>query len=378
MKDAAQVARVAWVVGRGAVSAFGAGAPALLEGVFDGRSGVRPRGRLAQVECLTSVAAEVPHECFEAGLPPALSLARRAAREALQDAGLAGADVALVLATTKADLSRGIARAGEHAAPWRLCQALAAELEAGEPRIAVSCACASGLAALAQGARWIRRGVARHVLVVGVDVLEPFVLQGFSSLLALDPLACRPFDVTRAGLSVGEGAGAMVLAAAPDQRQERSPRLCGFGASNDANHVTGPSRDGAGLARAMQRALDCAGCTPADVDLVHLHGTGTPYNDAMECHALRRVFEGAPVAPAAAGSKAQLGHTLGAAGVLESLVALEALARGVSPPNLRLEHVDPALEFPLSGASRPLPRAQTALKLAAGFGGIDWALVFQA
>src|SRR6185503_15851456 len=181
--------------------------------------------------------------------------------------------------------------------------------------------------------------------------------------------ACRPFDRTRAGLSLGEGAGAIVLSA--HERESLGVELVSSGASNDANHITGPCRDGSGLALAVQRALRRAG-SPR-VDYVHLHGTGTEYNDAMECRALRSVF---PEPPAASGSKAQLGHTLGAAGVLESLVAIEALRRAHAPPNVGLRELDPELGLPLVPSARPLPHASVALKLAAGFGGINSALVF--
>jgi 3-oxoacyl-[acyl-carrier-protein] synthase II len=305
--------------------------------------------------------------------PLALGLALAAARQALREADREPDErLGLVLATTKADLEGGIAAGTGRAAPWRLLAELAEHLGLGGPSAAVSCACASGLAALALGARWIRSGRSERVLVVGVDVLNGFILSGFSSLLALDPRPCRPFTAGRAGLSLGEGAGAILLSARSEEG--RGARLAGWGASNDANHLTGPCRDGSGLALAIERALAMAALEPGAIDYVHLHGTGTDYNDAMECRALRRVF-GAP--PPASGSKAQLGHALGAAGVLESLIALEALARREAPPTHGLVEPDPALGVALAGPRQSLRRASTALKLAAGFGGIDAALVFR-
>jgi 3-oxoacyl-[acyl-carrier-protein] synthase II len=364
----------AFVAGRGAVTCFGAGRDAFLDAVFSGRSGIRPRERLAGARCLTSVAAEIPAELRErlAGAESlVLGMALLAAREALEEARL-GPDGALglVLATTKADLTGGMAAGNELGFPWRLLARLAEHLGLSGRSAAVSCACASGLSALALGASWIRAGALERVLVVGADALNGFILSGFSSLLALDPGACRPFDRRRAGLSLGEGAGAIVLSA--HGRESLGVELAAWGASNDANHVTGPCRDGSGLALALRRAL--GDIDPARVDYVHLHGTGTEYNDAMECRALRAVFARPPVA---SGSKAQIGHTLGAAGVLESLIAIEALHRRVAPPNVGLSEPDPALDFPLSADARPLPRAEVALKLAAGFGGIDSALVFR-
>ncbi len=363
------------VTGRGAVTCFGAGCAALVDAVFVGRSGILPRRRLAGLVTRAEVAAEVPEEVAATAREHdslAFGFALRAAREALAAAQVdAGATLGLVLATTKADLG-GVEGAGEgYGRPWVLAARLAEELVLHGPVTAVSCACASGLVALAHAGRWLRAGRAERVLVVGVDALSGFVVQGFERLLALSTDPCRPFDRRRTGLSLGEGAGALVLEA----RAERDGcvELAGWGAANDANHITGPCRDGSGLALAIERALAHARLLPAAIDLVHLHGTGTVYNDAMECRALERIFA---TPPPLAGSKAQLGHTLGAAGLLESLIAIEALERGLAPPNVRLAR--PEADFPaaLVRGTTPLGRARHALKIAAGFGGIDAALVF--
>lgn len=363
-----------WIVGRGAMSAFGPGLAPLLQGIAAGRCALRAPGRLADVPEVPGILGEVP----PAGLPPEpaalpLHLARLAGEEALSGWD-ARPVTGLVLATTKAALA-GV-EAGEPArglgAPGPLARDLARALRLGGARAAVSTACASGLSALALAGRWLAAGRARHVLVVGVDALSPFVVRGFTGLLALDPGPCRPFDRARRGLSLGEGAGALLLSA-----ERRGPlRLRGWGEANDAHHVTGPRRDGGGLRLAAARALARAGVSPGDLDLVHLHGTGTPYNDAAEALALRDLCGG--TTPPACGSKAALGHTLGASGVLESIVAGEALLRATAPANLRLADpdVDPALDL-VRGAPRALPRARLALKLAAGFGGIDAALVLE-
>ncbi len=369
----------AWVLGEGAVCALGLGAAALREGVFAGRSGLRPRERLAEVAGLppeAPPAGEVPREVWEPARSLPLALGRLAASEALGDAPRAG--LGLIVATAKGDLA-GIDPLDPQAEglgnPWRLATRLRAELAVdAAPLATVSCACASGLSALALAARWLARERVERVLVVGVDGLTPFVLRGFASLLALDPEPCRPFDAARRGLTLGEGAAALLLGRErPDGADPVA--LVGWGESNDANHITGPSRDGAGLRLAARRALARAGLAPADVDYVHLHGTGTRYNDASEALALAGLFGGAT--PPASGTKAQTGHTLGAAGLLESLVAIEALRRGVAPANVGLQEsdVDPALTLPR--APTPLPRARAALKVAAGFAGIDAALVFE-
>ena len=145
------------------------------------------------------------------------------------------------------------------------------------------------------------------MLVVGTDSLSEFILRGFSSLLALSPGPCRPFDRDRDGLSLGEAAGAILLTA-----DKADVELAGWGESNDANHITGPSRDGQGLFRAASTAIARAGLQPADVDIVHAHGTGTRFNDEMESHAMTSLFSGAT--PPCSGTKAQTGHTLGRGG----------------------------------------------------------------
>ena len=364
-----------YVAGRGAVSAFGSGREALFDGIFEAKSGIRPLRRLAGGAALTSVAAEVPESVVarcEGSDSLVFALSEQAAHEALREAQLEpDPGLGLILATTKADLTGVVARGTGLGSPWRLLEQLARRLGIRGPSAAVSCACASGLSALALGGAWIRAGTAERVLVIGADVLNDFILSGFSGLLALDPGPCRPFDRRRAGLSLGEGAGAIVLSAR--EAESLGWRLAAWGGSNDANHVTGPCRDGSGLALAVRRALERAALPPSAVDYVHLHGTGTPYNDAMECRALAAVFA---EPPCASGSKAQIGHTLGAAGVLESLIALEALQRAQAPPNLGLEEPDPELGLALAASARALPRASVALKLAAGFGGINSALVF--
>lgn len=358
----------AWIAGRGAISAFGAGVPALVEGVWAGRTGLRAPERLAGVPSTATVLGEVP-----GARGSALELARAAGAEALRDWTARG-ETALVLASTKGELGGVEGRGPGLGDPGALLAPLSAALDLGGPRAAVSTACASALSGLALAGRWLRSGRVRHALVVGVDALAPFVVRGFAGLLALDPGPCRPFDRARRGLSLGEGAGALLLTS--DAARGGPWALEGWGEANDAHHPTGPRRDGGGLRLAAERALASAGIGAAELDCVALHGTGTPKNDAAEALALKDLC-GGPTPPAF-GSKAALGHTLGASGVLEALLALAALERAEVPANLRLVEpdVDPALALPR--ARTPLPRARRALKLAAGFGGIDAAVVIGA
>ncbi len=218
----------------------------------------------------------------------------------------------------------------------------------------------------------IQRGDADAVFVVGVDCLSEFIVAGFTALKALDPLGCRPFDATRCGLSPGEAGATIVLS-----RAELSPdskiKISSFGGSNDANHLTGPSRDGSGLAQAIRVALKSASLSPADIDLVHAHGTGTSYNDAMESLALKTIFGDA--GPPVSGAKGMLGHTLGAAGVIETICCVLAMENNFLPGTPRLEV--PAAGTPESLVREPRVggRLKNVLKLNTGFGGMNGALI---
>ena len=265
-------------------------------------------------------------------------------------------------------------RARRHLQPDLLAADLALEHGALGPVQTVSTACTSGTVALQQGAKLIQRGAADAVFVVGVDHLSAFVVAGFTSLKAIDPSGCRPFDRHRCGLSPGE-AGAAIVLLRGDLAPTPAIELCGWGSSNDANHMTGPSRDGSGLALAIRGALKSANFGAADIDYVNVHGTGTPYNDAMEAAALRAVFGEA--CPPVSGQKGMLGHTLGAAGVVETIICALALREGFLPGTPRLSNVADGMPVSLVKEPRTAERLRHVLKLSTGFGGVNCALVLR-
>jgi 3-oxoacyl-(acyl-carrier-protein) synthase len=289
----------------------------------------------------------------------------------------------LVLSTTKANIDALDQLAAQqpcsplaqrHLQPAWLATALAKQFDCHGPRQCVSAACVSGLLALRQGAAFIRREQADIVLVAGVDLISHFVLSGFNSLKSLDPDGCRPFDKARAGLSLGEGAAVVILA----RRDLLAPPrmlLTGFGSSNDANHLTGPSRDGSGLALAIQRALARARIAPDQIDYINAHGTGTPYNDAMESLALRLVFGGR--VPPLSASKGLFGHTLGAAGIVETILCIAALQTRLLPGTPRLRERDPDTPPSLLAQPRPAAKLDRVLKVSCGFGGANAALILE-
>jgi len=257
--------------------------------------------------------------------------------------------------------------------PYSLACDVARALGIGGPVLAVSNACASGLIAMVEAARILERGEADAVLVVGVDVLTDFVLSGFSAFRALSPQPCRPYDADRDGLSLGEGAGALCLAREPAEGEHALAELAGWGISNDANHITAPSRTGDGLRNAVGSALVRAGMECYDVHYVNGHGTGTVYNDAMEARALCDALAGCPVPVSS--MKGYFGHTLGAAGVIEAAICLTALRERTVPASLGLS--TPGVGRPLRVARSPLAlgEMENVLSVKSGFGGVNAAVI---
>ncbi len=372
------------VTGMGAISGFGAGAERLWQALVDGRRAVRPAPSLAA--CGVEVAALVPQADVPAHGERAGALALAAAEEAVRDAGgvVAGPRLAVAVGTTLGGVGawlavvRGEVRAAER---WRWsgpAEAIAAAHGAGGAVTVSSVACASGNGALAAALELVREGRAAQVIAGGVDALNDFVAAGFASLKALDPEPCRPFDRTRRGLNLGEGACFLVIEEEAHARA-RGARIRAFldgaGAAADANHMTGPDREGRGAARAMQAALADARLAPSEIQFVSAHGTATNFNDAMEARALRAVFGAA--APPVNSIKGALGHTLGAAGAFEALLCVRTLERGVIAPTAGHTDLDPDIDLDVVVAARPSP-VRAALSTSSGFGGVNATLVFTA
>jgi 3-oxoacyl-[acyl-carrier-protein] synthase II len=254
---------------------------------------------------------------------------------------------------------------------------LARWLGARGPAITVSTACASGATALAFGAELLRSGEADAVVAGGYDVLCRFVMRGFDALRALTRDEVRPFDRRRSGLLLGEAAALFLLRRERDASGPRLGTLLGYGSASDASHISAPDPDGLGLERAVAAALREADVAPSDIELVSAHGTGTPLNDPIEAAVLRRVLGARAGAVPVNSIKASLGHTMGAAAVLEALMCLCASRRGVVPPTLNLDDPDPACDLDhVRGAARAV-RPRISLSTSLGFGGCNAALVLE-
>jgi 3-oxoacyl-(acyl-carrier-protein) synthase len=372
------------IAGCGAVSAVGNGLEPLLNALKKNSSGLRVVEKFSAPRFQSSVVGAARENFDDEN--PAWGLATGALGQARAHAGkilekIPAEKIGLVLSTTKANITalelisdhRPCSEAARrHLRADLLAKDLAAEIGVRGTVQTISLACVSGLVAISQGAKLIQRGEVDAVYVVGVDALSEFVVSGFTALKALDPQGCRPFDAGRCGLSAGE-AGAAIVLTRRDFAPDAGIGIRAFGGSNDANHLTGPSRDGSGLAQAVRVALDTAKLSPSEVDLVHAHGTGTPYNDAMESLALKTIFGDS--CPPVSGAKGMLGHTLGAAGVIETICCALAMENNFLPGTPRLQA--PAAGTPGNLRREPKSgiRVKNVMKLNTGFGGMNGALI---
>ena len=238
------------------------------------------------------------------------------------------------------------------------------------PVASISTACSSSAKVFASASRWMAASLCDAVVIGGVDSLCFMTLYGFASLGLLSQSPCRPCDVNRNGLSIGEAAGFMLL----DRRGEGDGtlQLLGYGESSDAHHMSTPHPDGLGAALAMERALDRADMKPIDIDYINLHGTGTPANDLAEDRAIWQTFGGRTPCSS---TKGRTGHTLGAAGITEAILAALCLQHDFIPGTVHSEHLDPQLHscVMLRSEYRPL---QTVISNSFGFGGNNCSLVF--
>jgi 3-oxoacyl-[acyl-carrier-protein] synthase II len=260
--------------------------------------------------------------------------------------------------------------------PARLPFIVAGMVEGCEPGVNISAACASSTAALAQAASMIASGDVRSIAICCLDLVSRFVFAGFSALRILSARPCRPFDRERAGLSLGEGAAFLVLA--DEEFAKENGLICkgviaGWGIANDAIHIVSPALDGRGIALSIRDALGRADLRPRDIAAISAHGTGTVHNDRAETAAFRAVFGDRP--PATYSVKGSIGHTLGAAGGIETCAALRCLSERVVPPTVGFGEGEQ--EAHVTNGAEPLPGSRV-LVTNSGFGGVSCALVLEA
>ena len=240
------------------------------------------------------------------------------------------------------------------------------------PAITINTACSSSAKVFATAARWLEAGIVDAVLVGGVDTLCLSVLHGFDSLQLLSEQPCKPFDQYRNGINLGEAAGYAILVREDGEGNDSDIKLVGYGESSDAYHMSHPHPDGFGAKLAMKQALNMSALQPVDIDYINLHGTSSRANDLIEGKLIAELF---PKTTQVSSTKALMGHTLGAAGITEALIAADSLTRGVIPGSFNLEQLDSELD--LSIDSNNIYRDLSyVMSNSFGFGGNNCCLVF--
>ncbi len=230
----------------------------------------------------------------------------------------------------------------------------------------INAACASSTVGTALAVQFIAEGRYDHILVAGADMVSRFVYYGFAALKAMTEEVCRPFDTARNGLTLGDGAVALFLSTEPS-----GIKVSGYGITNDANHITGPSRDGAGLANALRQAIKMSKLAPNDVQAFCAHGTATRYNDSMEIAAVQNLF--GDDSPMIFGVKGAIGHTLGAAGGIEVALSGKCLLEGVIPPTVGCK----TPESPNVVLTKTIFPGDNILTSNSGFGGVNATLLLE-
>jgi 3-oxoacyl-[acyl-carrier-protein] synthase II len=278
---------------------------------------------------------------------------------------------------------RGPERISPHFLPSVLVDSasgqLAISLGLRGPNYAPVSACATGSHAVGEGAEVVRRGDADAVLAGGTEAcMHPLILAGFCAMRGLaaeeeyPPRASRPFDATRAGFVIGEGAGALMLEELEAARARGATiyaEVLGYGTSNDGYHMAAPEPEATGVALMMRAALDRAGVEPERVGYINAHGTSTPLGDAAETKAIRDVFGEHADRLAVSSTKSVMGHCFGAAGALEAQMATLAVHHGVLPPTINYEHPDPACDLDYVPNEAREAQVDVALSNAMGLGG---------
>jgi 3-oxoacyl-[acyl-carrier-protein] synthase II len=393
------------VTGLGAVTPVGNDAPSTWRSAVEGRSGIDFIRAFDASEFPVRVAAEVkdfdpstvasPKEVRKLDRYVLLSLG--AATEAMSDAGLTDFDPARVGIVFGSAIGgflgimeqhdvlreRGPDRVSPNFLPNVLVDSasgqLAISLGIRGPNYAVVSACATGSHAVGEGAELIKRGDVDAVLAGGAEAcLHPLILAGFTAMRGLaaedeyPPRASRPFDATRAGFVIGEGACVLVLEEY-EHAQARGAQIyaevLGYGASNDAHHMAQPDPESVGVIEMMRQALVRAGLEPEQVDYINAHGTSTPLGDLAETRAIKDVFGDHAYRLAVSSTKSVMGHCFGAAGAIEAMMCVLAVRDGVLPPTINYEHPDPECDLDYVPNEAREADVRVALSNAMGLGG---------
>lgn len=366
--------RKVWLIADSIISPLGLTTAENFKNVKSGLTGVKVKNEkiFGDTEVCVSHCAFIKRQADATRFE---TMARMALAELSNQVSIPTGRTVFILSTTKGNIELLEAEQPSHSriSLHALATLLSNEINI-KNKIVVSNACTSGVTALILAKRQIESGHFDHAVVLGADVLTRFVISGFQSLNALSPKPCQPFDSNRAGINLGEAAAAVLVTANPEAfHSTYKVALLGGAISNDANHISGPSKTGEELASAINQTLKQSETKKEEVDFVSAHGTGTIYNDEMEAKAFDLAgLAGTPIHSL----KGNFGHTLGAAGVLESVMCVQSLLNQIIIPSFGFEinGISKPLNVIKEGKSRPL---RTALKTSSGFGGCNAAILLQ-
>ncbi len=396
------------ITGIGLVSSLGTGREVVWDALVAGRCGIGRPVHFDSTGYRSELAAEIADYGAEARFTPRQrrrlsrsdQIAIVAASDAVADAGLDGRTMlertGVIFGAGTADLRRNEeylravrTRGLERARPSLVfnffsntpVDAVGEWFGYGGPRNCVVAACSSSTIAIGQAADLVRTGQADVMLAGGSDVLCHLTVSGFNALRLVDVAPCRPFDVSRAGMNIGE-AGAVVVLEDFDTARRRGVKMYAevatYAAACEAYHATSPEPEGRAVASAITRALAAAGLDPADVDHVNAHGTATPQNDQAEARAFHTVFGPRARRLPVTSIKSMIGHCLGAAGGIEAAVLALSIDRGVIPPTIHHETTDPECGLDIVANTARECRIRHGVSTSLAFGGNDSALVLSA
>ncbi len=371
-----------YIAGYGMISPLGAGAHENFLKVRDGDKGVKEHNR-PDIDSESVFASLIPDELLSDTVNHDLTRVERMLVQAIREAavasgvGLSSPDVLFVISTTKGSMSileQGNESTDEQireSALWNSARKVTAYFGNPNEPVVVSHACVSGITSLLYAKRMLQQGRYKQVVVAGADAIGPFIYSGFKAFLALSGGYCRPFSENRDGINLGEAGAAILLTT--DKSAVGTPFKLGSGRiTNDANHISGPSRTGDELAHAIAASITASNLSAGDIGFISAHGTATPFNDEMEAKAF--VTAGLGEVPMFS-LKGYFGHTLGAAGLVESIIGMESLIHGIAVASAGYSGT-PVIQG-INVTREPVSvKKNHFLKTASGFGGCNAALVF--
>ena len=396
------------VTGMGIVSANGCTVPSFWSSICRGESCIREITRFSTKDFMYTRAGEITGFTLPPGLPPSVSSADiatqfvlAAASEAMKDSGLTGMNetdrnsTAVVLSTNfggavsgekilfpsdGSDSSTGSVRSFSEYNFLSAADHVASTWNLTGPRTVLSLSCSSGSAAIGYALDLIRCGRADIVFAGGYDALSRFAWSGLSVLRTMAKDAVRPFDLNRAGTIFSEGAGVLIIEE-HDQAVKRGAHIyaevAGWGANNNAHHMTAPAPMGKGSAEVMKLALADSGISPDEIDHINAHGTGTKPNDLTETQAIKTVFGERYKQVPVTSIKSSTGHLMGAAGSAEAIASILSIRDGIIPPTINYKDPDPECDVFLAANVKMERKIRTVISNSAGIGGCNAAVVFR-